>query len=183
LDISSILPKKNRKQTSDAVHPARSFEKGDQADQTPPKARECFYTKGSYPRCDLIHVSLYDKPKYVALSYAWGDLRDTEMITIGQSSVPVTKYLYSALEHLRYNNEEVRTIWIDALCINQRDNDEKSWQVQLMREIYQRATSVTIWLGPAEGTSNEVMEFLRRLGTRAMCLGLDGSHDIRRKCY
>ncbi|KAH8765275.1 heterokaryon incompatibility protein-domain-containing protein [Hyaloscypha sp. PMI_1271] len=124
------------------------------------------------PRCDLIHVSLDDKPDYAALSYTWGDARDTEMITVGPSSVPVTQNLYSALEHLRYD-KTVRVIWIDALCIHQGDNEEKSWQVQLMREIYQRASFVTIWLGPADLTSDEVMDFLRQFGTRAMRFGLD----------
>lgn len=132
------------------------------------------------PRCDLIHVSLNDKPDYCALSYNWGDPRDTEMITVGLSSVPVTRNLYSSLEHLRYD-ETVRVIWIDALCINQGDNEEKSWQVQLMKEIYERASFVTIWLGPADGTSDEVMDFLRQLGTRAMCFGLDGGPEIIRK--
>jgi hypothetical protein len=132
------------------------------------------------PRCDLIHVSLDDKPDYAALSYTWGDPRDTEMITVGLSSVPVTQKLYSALEHLRYD-KTVRVIWIDALCINQGDNEEKSWQVQLMREIYQRASFVTIWLGPADGTSDEVMDFLRQLGTRATRFGLDGGSDYIRK--
>jgi hypothetical protein len=132
------------------------------------------------PRCDIIHVSLDDKPNYAALSYTWGDPRDTEMITVGLSSVPVTRNLYSALEHLRYDNT-VRLMWIDALCINQMDDEEKSWQVQLMREIYQRASFVTIWLGPADGTSDEVMDFLHQLGTRAMRFGLDGGPDLIRK--
>ena len=80
------------------------------------------------PRCDLIHVSLDDKLDYAALSYTWGDARDTKIITIRLSSVPVTQNLYSALEHLRYD-KTVRVIWIDALYINQGDNGEKSWQV------------------------------------------------------
>jgi len=132
------------------------------------------------PRCDLIHVSLDDKPDYAALSYTWGDPRDTKVITVGLDSVPVTKNLYSALEHLRYD-KTVRVIWIDALCINQADNEEKSWQVHLMREIYQRASFVTIWLGSADSTSDEVMDFLRQLGTRAMRFGLDGGPNLIRK--
>ncbi|KAN0099553.1 HET domain containing protein [Hyaloscypha variabilis] len=124
------------------------------------------------PRCNLIHASLDDKLDYVALSYTWGDPRDTEIITVGHSSVSVTRNLHSALEHLRYD-KIFRVMWIDALCINQSDNEEKSWQVQLMREIYQRATFVSIWLGPADTTSDKVMDFLNVLGTKAMGFGLD----------
>ena len=77
------------------------------------------------PRCNLIHASLDDKLDYVALSYTWGDPRDTEIITVGHSSVSVTRNLHSALEHLQYG-KMVRVLWIDALCINQSDNEEKS---------------------------------------------------------
>ncbi|KAE9382101.1 hypothetical protein N431DRAFT_458641 [Stipitochalara longipes BDJ] len=111
------------------------------------------------PRCNLIHASLDDKPDYAAFS------------------VSVTRNLHSALEHLQYD-KEVRIIWIDALCINQSDNEEKSWQVQLMREIYQHATFVSIWLGPADTTSDKVMDFLNQLGAKAMGFGLDGGPDL-----
>jgi hypothetical protein len=99
------------------------------------------------------------------------------MITVGHDSVPVGQNLYSALEHLR-DEKTVRVIWIDALCIDQSDNEEKSWQVQLMREIYQCAISVFIWLGPADATSHEAMDFLHLLGTKAMQLGLDGGSEV-----
>jgi len=131
------------------------------------------------PRCNLIHASLDDKPDYVALSYTWGDPRDTGIITVGRNSVSVTRNLYSALEHLQYD-KTVRVIWVDAICINQSDNEEKSWQVRLMREIYQRATFVSIWIGPADTTSDKVMDFLNLLGTKAMCFGLDGGPGLIR---
>ncbi|KAH6671956.1 heterokaryon incompatibility protein-domain-containing protein [Halenospora varia] len=127
----------------------------------------------------VTHVSLDDKPDYVALSYTWGDPQDTEIITVEQSLVSVTRNLHSALEHLRYDNTD-RVFWIDALCINQSDNEEKGWQVQLMREIYQRATSVSIWLGPADATSDKVVDFLNVLGTKAMSFGLDQGPNIIR---
>lgn len=130
-------------------------------------------------RCNVFHISLNDKPDYAALSYAWGDPQDTQIIMVGHTSVPVTRNLYSALEHLRYE-KTARFIWIDALCINQSDTEEKFRQVQLMREIYQRATFVAIWLGPADSTSDKVMDFLRVFGAKAMGFGLDGGPDMVR---
>jgi hypothetical protein len=123
-------------------------------------------------RCNLIRVSLEDKPDYMALSYAWGNPLDTQSIIIGHSSVAVTRNLFSALDHLRYDKAG-RVIWVDALCINQLDNEEKSWQVQLMGEIYQSATFVCVWLGPADTTSDRAMDFLHSFGTKAMAFGLD----------
>jgi len=101
------------------------------------------------------------------------------MITVRHTSVPVTRNLYSALEHLRYD-KTVRVIWINALCINRLDSEEKSWQVQLMREIYQRTTYVCIWLGPADTTSDQVMDFLHLFGTKAMSFSLDGGPEVTR---
>jgi hypothetical protein len=37
-------------------------------------------------------------------------------------------------------------LWIDALCINQDDTQERSNQVSNMREIYHRAKRVVVWL-------------------------------------
>jgi hypothetical protein len=61
----------------------------------------------------------------------------------------MTKNLYSALLRLRHSETD-RTLWVDALCINQSDLDEKGQQVSLMREIFKRAGKVTMWLGEPE---------------------------------
>jgi Heterokaryon incompatibility protein (HET) len=127
-----------------------------------------------FPQCNLIHVSLLEEPEYIALSYTWGDPQDTQPITVGHRSVAVTRNLYSALGHLQ-NENTARFIWIDAICINQLDNEEKCWQVQFMRSIYQRATFVCIWLGPANTATDKAMDVLHSVGIKARNLGLDGS--------
>lgn len=40
-----------------------------------------------------------------------------------------------------------RWLWIDAICINQKDDEEKSSQVGIMRQIYERAFQTIVWLG------------------------------------
>jgi hypothetical protein len=60
--------------------------------------------------------------------------------------VPVTPNLGAALQRLR-REDEVRIVWIDALCINQNDLDERASQVSFMREIYASARRVVVWLG------------------------------------
>jgi hypothetical protein len=61
--------------------------------------------------------------------------------------IRVTPNCESALRHLRLKKKP-RTLWIDALCINQSSNAEKSRQVPLMGDIYESASRVLIWLGP-----------------------------------
>jgi hypothetical protein len=83
-----------------------------------------------------------DVPEYLALSYTWGDLSNRRDIYINGHKFSITSNLYQALQHLR-SNTAVRHLWIDAICINQNDNE----QVPRMREVYSRAQCVIVWLG------------------------------------
>lgn len=86
---------------------------------------------------------------YEALSYVWGvDYAPTE-VCIDAIPVKVTSNLDSALRHLRRRLLS-RVLWIDALSINQQDVQERNNQVRNMGLIYQKATSVLIWLGPVD---------------------------------
>ncbi|KAJ3542905.1 hypothetical protein NM208_g3857 [Fusarium decemcellulare] len=94
----------------------------------------------------LIKTSLDVDIEFTALSYVWGDPSDTSAVMVDGHLFPVTKNLFAALEQLRDEQHET-TMWIDALCIQQSDNKEKAWQVQLMGEIYAKATKTIVWLG------------------------------------
>jgi hypothetical protein len=103
------------------------------------------------PRCELLTVDLETAPEYVALSYRWGDLKsNARTIYIAGIACKVTDNLYSFLCYFRNNfgNCKGHTyLWIDQLCINQKDVDERSRTVRFMAEIYSRATGVVAWLG------------------------------------
>jgi hypothetical protein len=85
--------------------------------------------------------------KYEALSYCWGAPERTCSIICNNEVVKVTRNLFLALQHLR-QPDRPRYLWVDAICINQSDNSERSSQVRMMLEIYKRAFQVVIWLGP-----------------------------------
>jgi len=88
--------------------------------------------------------------KFEALSYTWGDSRENRTIQLnGKAGYAVTDNLFYALRRLR-NRRTERTVWIDAVCINQNDLDEKGHQVAIMGEIYLCATWVVIWIGESE---------------------------------
>ncbi|KAI1483789.1 HET-domain-containing protein [Daldinia eschscholtzii] len=80
-----------------------------------------------------------------ALSYVWGESEPTQSILVDQEPFPITKNLYRILQALRRPNA-TRAIWVDAICINQSDDREKTHQVRLMRDIYSKAESTIIWL-------------------------------------
>ncbi|KAJ8107021.1 hypothetical protein ONZ43_g6866 [Nemania bipapillata] len=107
--------------------------------------------------------------RYEALSYVWGDLNDPEYIFLdGGVSLPVTKNLYAALRSLRLRDGG-RKLWIDALCINQTDYEEKKIQLSLMKRVYQQAEKVIAYLpmSPSDQANiNELVPKIMRAGMR-----------------
>ncbi|SPJ78875.1 uncharacterized protein FTOL_07266 [Fusarium torulosum] len=109
--------------------------------------------------------------KFEALSYTWGAPGVTERAVVKDPISPandtlileIGKNLAAALRHLRKNGAP-RTLWVDAICINQNDNDEKSKQVARMSSIYQNTYRVVVWLGPPSDGGDEFMTILRYLG-------------------
>lgn len=102
---------------------------------------------------------------YVALSYEWGDPRETREILLNGDRIKVRKNLESALRVLR-DKQPVRAgykLWIDALSINQRDQHERDWEVKRMHRIYKGASSVIVWLGPEADRSCAAMNLVRIL--------------------
>ncbi|KAJ4987096.1 nol1 nop2 sun family protein [Stagonosporopsis vannaccii] len=95
--------------------------------------------------CTFSLVSLDDALEYEALSYFWGDQTDLTTIFLDGHPVLITRNLYDALFHMRQTKE--RTVWADALCINQKDMAERASQVLQMNSIYGQASTVVIYLG------------------------------------
>lgn len=103
----------------------------------------------------------------------------------------ITRHLDEALRHLRddrkalvrqslpsRSKEKPLYLWIDAICIHQSDIDEKSCQVSRMADIYRRACKAIVWLGPADDSSDSIMDYMNSLGTRAEEIGMDMGSDL-----
>jgi hypothetical protein len=105
-------------------------------------------------KCELHPAFLNKAPPYEALSYTWGNPNDLRPISLCGSPWRVTANLERALRHLRHE-DKARTLWIDALCINQEDFEEKEVIVPEMRKIYSTADKVLAWIG-APGHDSEV---------------------------
>ena len=103
-------------------------------------------------RCTLQRIPLPDASHsevYEALSYTWGNTGCKADIVCNGQLLSITQDLKLALQRLRQPDETLY-YWADQICINQEDVSERADQVQLMREIYQHARNVVIWLGDAE---------------------------------
>ncbi|KAK1580031.1 heterokaryon incompatibility protein-domain-containing protein [Colletotrichum navitas] len=127
-------------------------------------------------RCRLKHCSLNDWPcHYAALSYAWGDPCVTKAIYLDGLEIQVTENLESALRHLaaaRWNDTELGpTLWVDAICIDQRNEAERTQQVSLMKDIFRNAHQTFLWLGPASDDSSLAMDTLRQMSRASSFVG------------
>jgi hypothetical protein len=112
-------------------------------------------------RCELVHRSLDASPEYDAISYVWGELEPARLIYIGGTPMSITPNLHGALRQIR---QAGRDVWVDSLCINQRDDRERGAQVAIMGRIYAQADIVIAWLGEGgdDGT-NLALRFLEVL--------------------
>ncbi|SMR45595.1 unnamed protein product [Zymoseptoria tritici ST99CH_1E4] len=121
-------------------------------------------------RCTLAKICLKDteRPLYEALSYVWGDPKITKYVMVHGALFHVTINLESALRHLRDKNDP-RTLWIDAICINQnvtdgREDKERHGQVRMMGQVYTSATRVIIWLGTGDQRVVNAIKTLQTAG-------------------
>jgi hypothetical protein len=130
--------------------------------------------------CTVTVVSLTatPPPQYEALSYCWGDMKDTRTITLRhpehqggqvQQQFTVTANLASALRRIRHRDRD-RILWIDAICINQNDVLERGHQVSFMRSVYKSAERTLIWLGENDSTVHMAMELIVAIVRKMMHL-------------
>lgn len=102
---------------------------------------------------------------FEALSYAWGSLDTPHVIKLNGKRLAITENLHLALRNMRFEDED-RILWVDAICIDQKNEKERGHQVQQMGDIFSRAEQVVFWLGHATSDINLVLTALKRLERR-----------------
>ena len=143
-------------------------------------------------RCSPKVIDLNKAPVYDCLSYTWGDPLYHELsagypslirrmtgsldheIECDGKMIPISENLEHALLQFsktdfisdpvegRQNNDE-GFIWIDAICINQKDDEEKKIQIEMMDQIYSGARRVIAWLGRCDEHTHPALEIIQRL--------------------
>jgi hypothetical protein len=114
---------------------------------------------------------------YEALSYVWGPPADTKSITLGSKALEVTKNLHAALLQLRDPFID-RFLWVDAICIHQKDDKEKFQQIQHMYQVYSRANRVLVWLGDAADDSSQAFDDIRIAAEDQVPVDLDAKRQF-----
>ncbi|KAM0324611.1 hypothetical protein ACHAQA_007999 [Verticillium albo-atrum] len=125
-------------------------------------------------RLAILEHSLDSTLHYDALSYNWAvapNQTPDRPVTISTPSGPcqllIHKPLETALLHLATATSMPHPIFIDQICINQRDSADKAAQVPLMGAIYTGSARVLVWVGPATPASDDYFRFVRHLNASA----------------
>lgn len=119
------------------------------------------------PLVCLLDVTHLDHPSpYEALSYTWGPPFEgqtlaTHTIQLCGHEFEVTGNLHAALKRFRLRDAP-RTLWVDAICIDQSNDAERGVQVGIMSQVYAAASRVLIWLGQ-DSESRDGLVTLRTL--------------------
>ena len=129
--------------------------------------------------CDIEHATT--KSSYRAVSYTWGNPDDPhEPILISGCPFTVRRNLHRFLSHARKEYPD-RALWIDALCINQDDKQERARQVEIMSKIYSNTKEVLVWLGPRldyAGHTIRRMQAYERMSDTDMALSSSKDNDF-----
>ena len=153
------------------------FVSGEQASDSTPSALLAAWTKANRPHTELDSAQQtlsfpqdtashrFRWGDYAALSYSWGDPKDTTAIIVNGTETQVTKTLAEALRCLAQTDQfnERFKLWVDALCIDQANYVERNEQVPLMRSFYSSAWSVIGLLGSEANASGKALRLIALL--------------------
>ena len=128
------------------------------------------FCTGNQAQCELQQVDLHTEG-WQALSYVWGNAAPDRQLLIDGNVLLIRPNVLAALTAislLEKEHETVFWIWIDAVCIDQNNLDERSVQVRLMDQIYGNARCVFVWLDQPQNDVQVVLEVLKWLQAREM---------------
>lgn len=128
-----------------------------------------------------IHFSLQEieenpDEEYHAISYVWGPPGFNDSIFSENGYLKITDSLFAALQRYRSPNKSV-TVWADAVCINQKDLQERAQQVVIMASIYSKSAQVFIWLGEEQDFDHGVVKMIQDVVQQASHSEKEGLFD------
>jgi hypothetical protein len=132
--------------------------------------------------CKLYRFRLAKCPLYVAVSYLWGSSTAEMEILLNKKPFSIRQNVWHFLWQMRTHKIfKSCFFWIDAICINQRDIDERNVQVSIMRRIYATAADVVVWLGNETPDSHLAMDYIARQKNMPLITKVSGGYRSHRE--
>ncbi|KAI1734828.1 hypothetical protein F4680DRAFT_470608 [Xylaria scruposa] len=116
----------------------------------------------TYLECELTTWVVADAPLYRAVSYTWGDPKDTAYIRVNGKSMQVRQNCKDVLRQVHRHSGPDSYFWVDSICINQTDHYEKNIQVAMIGAIFQKAELVLACLGAHDEYSRALVQYLKQ---------------------
>jgi hypothetical protein len=121
-----------------------------------------------------------ERPDHIALSYVWGEESSNDpMLHVDGYSLQIRASLWEALQELTTHVNTIR-LWVDQICIDQKNETEKKQQVELMSKIYKQAQRVIGWLGDHEDDSELAWDLLFVVGNSLPAHEVQAESELRR---
>lgn len=130
-------------------------------------------------RCRTVAVPLDSRPRYEAVSYTWGNFEHKGYLWLNGIRQVVTKNASRILRNLRNGQGSARTLWVDSLCINQRDMEERSAQVAMMGLIYSNADQVAICLDSGGANDTWALRIVTSVARIAHTYSRDAFEELK----
>lgn len=152
-------------------------------------------------RVQLCTFNLHSAPRYSALSYTWGTRTSNRSIIVNNGVLEVGDNLYRFLTDFKKSETKSDSrkrkrqwLWIDQVCIDQNNAEEKNHQVRMMAQIYSRAMETLIWLSENVTADNNAVSgpytpqislkaaFEALLPYMLLCTFARGRRSLRSRC-
>ena len=129
-----------------------------------PRSFEALSIRRAPLSCRIRHASFNDDPppQYETVSYVWGNPDPCKHILVNGEKLRIPSNTNLALRRLA-SPDQYRTLWIDAVCINQSDLTERSQQVTLMGNIYSNAIQGLVYLGEGSRRARRAFNTIKAL--------------------
>ncbi|KAI1263202.1 heterokaryon incompatibility protein-domain-containing protein [Xylariaceae sp. FL1019] len=133
-------------------------------DASSPQSRRRDHTVGIL-ECELSVWPRDQAPSYYAVSYTWGDLKDTVSLQINGQERHVSRNCCYTLQQVSAHCGAKQYIWVDAICIAQEDLTEKGHQIAIMGDVFRQAALVLACVGEHDDHSRYLIPALKRDAT------------------
>ncbi|CAN9366844.1 unnamed protein product [Alternaria alternata] len=164
--LTKHFPRKTATSTQITTHPLSQYEPLD-SDLKEIRVLEVAPGIGDeLVECTMRRISLRHEfvPIYETISYCWGPPRPPSTIRLNGHLTPVPASSEAALRRMRLSGRP-RTLWIDAVCIDQSSVTERSEQVAFMSTVYRSGIRNLVYLGEDDGMARRGVKAIQDVVT------------------